>query len=109
MLAAVVNACVIALMDAGISIERSVVAISCMYDDEGRLTMEPTLRQQQNATSLITFGLTPNSDDTLLLSHTSGACSSQQYFTALSAARDASKQLYNLQTLIFQHKYSKQS
>lgn len=93
LLAAALNATVLALLDAGVPMLKQVVAVTVAVLQDGRVQLDPDAAAESEARARLTFAF---QGDALLLTHTHGRCTQAELAAALAAAQRAAAPLAQL-------------
>ncbi|XP_062502418.1 exosome complex component RRP46-like [Corticium candelabrum] len=105
LLSCCLNACCVALMDAGVPMRGLVCAVSCAVSASGEQVIDPTLEQEQAASAVLTFGFSTNSD--IITSHMTGQISQDKFYSTLSLASSAGKAISDFYRSSAEKKLSK--
>ena len=87
-LATAINACCLALVNAGIQCNAMMSACAVAIAHNGSVLLDPTAKEEAVAEALVTLSFHSTSSG-VLLSHTSGMLSDDAYLTALTAGEKA--------------------
>ena len=93
LLACSINAAFLALLDACVPLQFTVVAVCCAIDTEGEITLDPKLNQEKTASAIMTFAF-DSKDKNLIMSNTSGIYTKEKYQICLALCREASAQIF---------------
>eukprot|EP00794_Sanderia_malayensis_P020392 gene20392-22403_t len=85
-----------ALVNAGISLKCMVGAVSCFLNQNGEISFEITEDSEQECIAMFTFVFDSLNQD-LIMTHTSGNFSEEQYFSCMAASREAVKSVFEFQ------------
>ncbi|XP_065832480.1 exosome complex component RRP46-like [Oscarella lobularis] len=105
LIACSVNACYLALLDAGIPMSGQLSAVGCSFKDE--CILDPSLEQVQDSSSVLT--LVFDSHSHLIASHGIGPTTQSQFFSGISIATPASKLVAEFMRLSTERRLSKVS
>lgn len=105
-LACCINSACLALLDAGISMKFLVAAVTCVIDDKEEVILDPTSKQEKNATALLTF-VFDNKDFNVVTVNTKGSYSSKQFKNCLCLCKAAAKQVFHFYKKSMEKKLSK--
>lgn len=105
LLAVVINAVSLALMDAGVPILSVVTATSCSIFIDGNLYLDPTTAEEEEAVSWITTARSSTSDG-VLTCITNGLFTEEQYFACSEACQRASESVVAFYRIVQQKKHS---
>ena len=105
-LACSINAVCLCLLDACVPMYFSVAAVSCMIDREGKLMLDPTKKQEEDARSQFTF-VFDSKDKKIITSATSGQFSFEEYQQALRLCQEASARVFDFYKETMKKKLSK--
>jgi exosome complex component RRP46 len=106
LLACCINACCVALMDAGIPMHGLVCAVACAVQLNGEETIDPTLKQEQSAMTVVTFGFYNASD--MITSHMTGKIAQDKFYATLSLASSGAKAISDFYRSSAKKKLSKE-
>ncbi|KAH8555206.1 ribosomal protein S5 domain 2-type protein [Umbelopsis sp. PMI_123] len=93
-LSTTVNAISLAMLDAGLPMSSLVASVSAAIDQENNILLDPSSQELENASSVHTFAFDNTSSYNLLLSHSTGTFSEDQYFSCLEACKHASERVH---------------
>ncbi|XP_075217157.1 exosome complex component Rrp46 [Lycorma delicatula] len=94
LLACMVNATSLALINSGIEMKYVVAAVSCMVDDQDNIVVDPDHIKLQNNKGIMTFAF-ENSNYKVVSSHTDGVITQVQYQQGLLRCKLASQFLFD--------------
>ena len=92
-LACSINAMCLAMLDAAYPLHSTFAAVSCIYDGEEQLVLDPTLKQEAACSSRLTF-VFESVEKRVVGCYTTGACSRSQHKKALTSCKAASDQIF---------------
>ncbi|KAI8575226.1 hypothetical protein K450DRAFT_262841 [Umbelopsis ramanniana AG] len=93
-LSTAVNAISLAMLDAGLPMSSLVASVTAVIDPQDNILLDPSSQELENATSVHTFAFDNTSSYNLLLSHSAGAFSEDQYFSCMEACKHASERVH---------------
>ncbi|XP_067000732.1 exosome complex component RRP46 [Anabrus simplex] len=93
LLSCAVNAACMALMNSGIAMKFLVAAVSCMFDKDDNIVLDPSNKELVNSVASLTF-VFDNVKKDIVASHTNGSFTHAQYNEGLLKCRKASEQIF---------------
>eukprot|EP00455_Lapot_gusevi_P011838 TRINITY_DN1553_c0_g2_i1.p1 TRINITY_DN1553_c0_g2~~TRINITY_DN1553_c0_g2_i1.p1 ORF type:complete len:244 (+),score=19.74 TRINITY_DN1553_c0_g2_i1:53-733(+) len=106
LLSAAINGACLALLDAGVPASGLVAAVSIMLKADGTLWIDPDVKEEKNAASLITLAFTNTSED-IVLSDTRGLLTEQALMACIDLAQKATTKIHDFFRLSIEKKLSK--
>ncbi|CAH1794804.1 unnamed protein product [Owenia fusiformis] len=106
LLSCCINASSIALLDAAIPQKFTVAAVTCVFDKDDELILNPNLRQEKECKAAFTFVFESTSYETVATT-SFGSYGKEQLKTALAACKEASKTLFTFYKDLLTKKLSK--
>ena len=92
-LACSINAMCLALLDAAYPLSSTFAAVTCVYNSEEELILDPSLKHEASCSCRITF-VFESVDRNVVSCYTTGVCSRMQYKKALAACKAASGDIF---------------
>lgn len=92
-LAACINCCCLALLDASMSMKYTMAAISCCIKDTGVVTIDPTLKEEENSRACLMFVFDSENKD-LITVNACGKYTLQEFQNCLAMCREASSSVF---------------
>jgi exosome complex component RRP46 len=92
-LAVMKNAMCLALMDAGVPMRSMFAGVSCVQQESGELTWDPTAEEEEESTAKYTF-VYENSKNNAIYVHCTGESTIEQYVLALQKSRQVANEVF---------------
>lgn len=92
-LACSINAMCLALLDAAYPLHATFAAVSCTYDTEHKLILDPSAKQEASCACRMTF-VFESTEKNVVSCYTTGACSRTEHKKALGACKVASDEIF---------------
>uniref|UniRef100_A0A8B9SD87 Exosome component 5 n=1 Tax=Apteryx owenii TaxID=8824 RepID=A0A8B9SD87_APTOW len=94
------------LLDAGLPLASLFCGVTCALRPDGRLLLDPTARQEQEARAVLTFAI-DSADGKVLAATAKGSCSAEELQQCLAAAQRAATAIFRFYRDSLRRKYSK--
>ncbi|XP_064359088.1 exosome complex component RRP46 isoform X2 [Dromaius novaehollandiae] len=106
LLSCCLNAACLGLLDAGLPLASLFCGVTCALRPDGRLLLDPTARQEQEARAVLTFAI-DSADSRVLAATAKGSCSAEELQQCLAAAQRAAAAIFRFYRDSLRRKYSK--
>ncbi|XP_067170571.1 exosome complex component RRP46 [Apteryx mantelli] len=106
LLSCCLNAACLGLLDAGLPLASLFCGVTCALRPDGRLLLDPTARQEQEARAVLTFAI-DSADGKVLAATAKGSCSAEELQQCLAAAQRAAATIFRFYRDSLRRKYSK--
>ncbi|XP_060581322.1 exosome complex component RRP46-like [Ruditapes philippinarum] len=105
-LAACINSCCLALLDASVSMKCTMAAVSCCIDTDNEIILDPTKSQEEVAKSTFTF-VFDSKDRNIISILAEGKYTQDQFQSCLVVCKEASESVFNFYRDSIKRKLSK--
>ena len=105
LLACCINATCLALLDAAIPLRYMVASVHCIIDKDGNVVVDPTHKQEKEATAHFTFAI-DSQQKNVLSCKTKGTFSNAQNQQCLNICKDVSTHVFDLSRDVMEKKLS---
>ncbi|XP_062860557.1 exosome complex component RRP46 [Trichomycterus rosablanca] len=106
LLACCLNAACMALMDAGLPMNRLFCGVTCAIDAENRIITDPTAQQEKESRALLTFAI-DSKDHNVMMSSTKGSFSVKEMQQCIAVSQKASEQIFQFYRDSVKRRFSK--
>ncbi|NXA57632.1 EXOS5 protein, partial [Nothocercus julius] len=106
LLSCCLNAACLGLLDAGLPLASLFCGVTCALGPDGRLQLDPTAQQEQEARAVVTFAI-DSADRQVLAATSKGSCSPEELQRCLAAAQRAADTIFRFYRDSLRRKYSK--
>ena len=105
-LAACVNSCCLALLDASVSMKETMAAVSCCINQEGNIVLDPTVKDEEESRACLTFVFDSINKDVISTS-SHGKFSADEFQSCLVTCRKACTMVFSFYRETMERKLSK--
>ena len=93
LLSTTINATMLSLLDAGVPLHYTVAAVECIINEEDKIKLSPTRKEEDTARATFMFSFT-STEGNICASHAKGKFTQQEYAKCRTVCKEASRHVF---------------